>query len=144
MSSRSDRDLLVTGMVLCGSFMTCCAFIASASLCHRTFSSWLQSRGGVVRRSPAVHPPCATDPALVQSLERCQYQTLEGADEQCCAICLVDFEHGETVKRLPCNHIFHDEECISKWLEKSTNCPVCNRDLRECSIVSLDNAITQI
>jgi hypothetical protein len=34
-----------------------------------------------------------------------------------CAICLCDFELGDRVRILPCNHIFHMEE-VDEWLVK--------------------------
>lgn len=47
--------------------------------------------------------------------------------EQQCAVCLTDFTLAETVRKLVCNHMFHDE-CISKWLrERIDNCPLCRK-----------------
>lgn len=47
-------------------------------------------------------------------------------DQPTCAICLDDFEHGETnVRQLPCEHIFHPE-CVDEFLrENSSLCPLC-------------------
>lgn len=33
-----------------------------------------------------------------------------------CSICMEDFHLDEEVKRLPCDHHYH-EECIIRWLE---------------------------
>jgi len=45
---------------------------------------------------------------------------LEGA---CCPICMGVYAVGESVKTLPCGHIFHDN-CIEYWLlNSSTKCP---------------------
>lgn len=42
-----------------------------------------------------------------------------------CAICTADFEVGETVRELPCRHIFHAHE-VDEWLIKRTRtCPTC-------------------
>jgi len=45
-----------------------------------------------------------------------------------CTVCLVDFANGGTedsIKVLPCGHLFHDD-CISLWLTHSRNvCPLC-------------------
>jgi hypothetical protein len=47
-------------------------------------------------------------------------------DTQCeCAICL-DFEGNHNVVELPCKHKYH-RECISQWLQKVNNCPLCKR-----------------
>mmetsp|Transcript_14259 Transcript_14259/g.41850 ORF Transcript_14259/g.41850 Transcript_14259/m.41850 type:complete len:341 (-) Transcript_14259:133-1155(-) len=42
-----------------------------------------------------------------------------------CSICLEDYERGERVRVLPCDHIFHTE-CIVPWLtERAPCCPLC-------------------
>jgi len=41
-----------------------------------------------------------------------------------CMVCLCDFETGDEVKRLPCNHTFHSA-CVSEWLRRSCECPIC-------------------
>lgn len=43
-----------------------------------------------------------------------------------CSICLAQFEPGESLVLLPCDerHSFH-EECITQWLVKSAQCPLC-------------------
>ncbi|KDO18265.1 hypothetical protein SPRG_15509 [Saprolegnia parasitica CBS 223.65] len=47
--------------------------------------------------------------------------------EEACAICLCDYEHGETKLQMPCKHVFH-QECVVRWLEKSATCPLCRQD----------------
>jgi len=46
------------------------------------------------------------------------------AEEKTCCFCLEDFQDGEEIRRLPCFHIFHQEE-IDKWLLENNNCPIC-------------------
>merc|ERR1719193_952911 len=43
-----------------------------------------------------------------------------------CAVCLCDFNDGETVTRLPCGHRFH-HSCVQAWLRRSNRCPLCVR-----------------
>lgn len=41
---------------------------------------------------------------------------LSGNDEEpSCSICLCEYENGESVMRLPCNHIYH-ESCLNSWV----------------------------
>ena len=49
-----------------------------------------------------------------------------------CPICLEDFEVGDTVCMLPCNHAYR-LVCILRWLETSRTCPVCRLELGEGS-----------
>ena len=44
------------------------------------------------------------------------------APVQCC-ICLSDIDTGESVKWLPCAHVYH-AACIDRWLRTEATCPV--------------------
>ena len=47
-----------------------------------------------------------------------------------CSICTEDFNQGEDVRVLPCDHRFHPE-CVDPWLlNVSGTCPLCRIDLR--------------
>lgn len=42
-----------------------------------------------------------------------------------CAVCFEDYLLNENdVRKLPCNHLFH-EKCIFPWLKNNATCPVC-------------------
>ncbi|KAJ4731432.1 RING/U-box superfamily protein [Rhynchospora pubera] len=42
-----------------------------------------------------------------------------------CTVCLEKFNEGESLRLLPeCTHAFH-VDCIDKWLEAHSNCPIC-------------------
>ena len=51
-------------------------------------------------------------------------------EEPSCSICLCEYEIGEKVTRLPCDHIYHTS-CINSWTEQHTRCPLCNHDLMD-------------
>ena len=49
----------------------------------------------------------------------------EFKDQKFCPISQKEFEEGEQIAQLPCNHIFEPEN-ILKWLEKeNATCPIC-------------------
>uniref|UniRef100_W5NE42 E3 ubiquitin-protein ligase RNF181 n=1 Tax=Lepisosteus oculatus TaxID=7918 RepID=W5NE42_LEPOC len=45
-----------------------------------------------------------------------------------CPVCLLEFEEEETVRKMPCQHLFHSG-CIMPWLGKTNSCPVCRHEL---------------
>lgn len=45
-----------------------------------------------------------------------------------CAVCLCEYNEGDTLRRLPCNHNFH-RRCADEWLHRSKRCPLCMQDI---------------
>ncbi|XP_029048446.1 uncharacterized protein LOC117601401 isoform X3 [Osmia lignaria lignaria] len=45
-----------------------------------------------------------------------------------CTICLSEFEDCESVRRLPCMHLFHID-CVDQWLWTNKRCPICRVDI---------------
>jgi hypothetical protein len=45
-----------------------------------------------------------------------------------CQICLDPFSVRDTIRTIPCFHVFH-RECIDGWLEQQGMCPVCSHPL---------------
>ncbi|XP_063992054.1 dual specificity protein kinase splA isoform X2 [Diachasmimorpha longicaudata] len=58
---------------------------------------------------------------LVKKLE-------SGEDMEKCTICLSEFEDCESVRRLPCMHLFH-KDCVDQWLCTNKRCPICRVDI---------------
>lgn len=78
-----------------------------------------------LRRSQ--HPPCRRDDDLAdKSLQVCSYGSMDDTRAaQDCAVCLEEFQEGDTVKVTPqCGHVFHPR-CIDTWLINHVTCPVC-------------------
>jgi hypothetical protein len=45
-----------------------------------------------------------------------------------CSICREDYQDGDTVRLLGCNHYFH-KNCIDSWLSTNDSCPYCRQDV---------------
>jgi len=60
----------------------------------------------------------------IQALPKARF---DRAEEQSCAICLVDYRRGELLTRLECSHFFH-VACITEWMRQATQCPLCRAD----------------
>lgn len=70
------------------------------------------------------------DPPSQTVLDQCvvtSYQKNE--DNKMCVICQCDYEEGEQIKTLTCQHQFHDE-CIMQWLKNHSTCPICHASLK--------------
>lgn len=62
----------------------------------------------------------------------CNLADLESANNNnnCgCSICLAEYNSGDMIIELPCNHLYH-QLCISEWLLLHSLCPLCKADLR--------------
>lgn len=49
-----------------------------------------------------------------------------------CELCLMEYEEGDELLRLPCLHLFHSA-CVRPWLLKKYTCPVCQIDVCEAA-----------
>ena len=54
----------------------------------------------------------------------------EDKDDECCPICLVEYEDGDELRVLPCNHFMH-KDCVDAWLGNNPSCPSCRYSLSE-------------
>jgi hypothetical protein len=53
----------------------------------------------------------------------------EEEKEMKCAICYDDYQEDDILRKMPCDHYFH-KACIDVWMEKRSECPICNQDIR--------------
>ncbi|OIW14500.1 hypothetical protein TanjilG_12093 [Lupinus angustifolius] len=56
-----------------------------------------------------------------------------------CVICQVEYEKGEALVALQCNHPYH-KDCITKWLQVKKVCPICSNEVSAPKMVSNNNA----
>jgi hypothetical protein len=75
--------------------------------------------------NPEVLPKFPFTPSAAPSASGSNAQVL-GRDS--CAVCMTDFEMGDTLRLLPCLHRYHIE-CIDPWFKDKTTCPICNQDV---------------
>lgn len=69
--------------------------------------------------------------ATEQQIEACPQRNATEQDDGECSICLSDFCKDQTILRsLPCGHSFH-RDCIDRWFERSTLCPICKSSLQD-------------
>ncbi|TKY56122.1 E3 ubiquitin ligase BIG BROTHER-related [Spatholobus suberectus] len=52
-----------------------------------------------------------------------------------CVICQVEYEEGEALVAIQCEHPYHTD-CISKWLQIKKVCPICNTEISVPKMVS--------
>ncbi|QPC60743.1 hypothetical protein HYE67_002974 [Fusarium culmorum] len=70
--------------------------------------------------SPAENYKFSQYSELRPSLQSHALETLE-----LCAICLEVFQNSETVRRLTCKHLYH-QQCIDRWFQgRHLTCPLC-------------------
>ncbi|KAK3930450.1 E3 ubiquitin-protein ligase RNF181 [Frankliniella fusca] len=66
-------------------------------------------------------------PASKQAVAGLNVSVIQDEGNQC-PVCLKNFEKGEEVKEMPCQHTFHSG-CILPWLQKTNSCPLCRHEL---------------
>jgi hypothetical protein len=72
-------------------------------------------------------PPPGASQDLIDELKTLKYEPgVIPSDNMTCAICLDDYELGNEIRLLPCNHHFH-KDCADRWLKLNKSCPFCKR-----------------
>ncbi|MGH0183034.1 UNVERIFIED_CONTAM: hypothetical protein FKN15_011050 [Acipenser sinensis] len=71
-------------------------------------------------------PPAAKE--IVQNLPTAMITPAQADKGLKCPVCLLEFEEEETVRKMPCEHLFHSG-CILPWLGKTNSCPLCRHEM---------------
>jgi len=61
-------------------------------------------------------------------IRRLPTRNLTECPEDPCSICQEEYEVGDEVRDLPCEHYFHSA-CIDRWLYIQKKCPLCRHDI---------------
>ncbi|CAN4117568.1 unnamed protein product [Withania somnifera] len=101
-----------------------------SALGRATLSTTRNSRISNVTRVSQVEPPKnGLHPSIISSLPIFLYKKSDPHDTIECSICLRNIEDGELVRILPnCKHNFH-VECIDKWFDCNSTCPICRAEV---------------
>lgn len=68
-----------------------------------------------------------TKDTVIENIKKIKYE--KNFDQKECPIIMVEFEEGEEISQLPCNHLFNTE-ALTRWLKnESYKCPVCRHEL---------------
>ncbi|PWA81899.1 Zinc finger, RING/FYVE/PHD-type [Artemisia annua] len=93
-------------------------------------------------RTPST-PTGGLDPSILKSLPLFVYSSKPDSDANTpeCAVCLSEFETGETGRVLPkCKHSFHTE-CIDMWFHSNSTCPLCRSTVEPVHICEPDQDV---
>ncbi|KAK2702072.1 E3 ubiquitin-protein ligase RNF115-like [Artemia franciscana] len=74
--------------------------------------------------------PHPTPTEKIQSLETVGITETEVKQDLQCSVCLESYKIQESVRKLPCNHLFHSR-CVVPWLELNGSCPLCRKTVVE-------------
>jgi len=72
--------------------------------------------------------------AAKKALNKMGQRTLHKGDKEIdpdfelCAICVESYQVSETIRILPCKHVFH-KSCVDPWLIEHRTCPMCKLDI---------------
>ena len=72
-------------------------------------------------------PPAA--PSAIEALPSVRLTPTHLRNDPCCPVCKEEYQAGEEVREMPCNHLYHSD-CIVPWLRIHNSCPVCRYELQ--------------
>ncbi|KAI7848327.1 hypothetical protein BDC45DRAFT_319484 [Circinella umbellata] len=56
--------------------------------------------------------------------------TITPIEDAVCPICISEYEDGDLICKLWCEHHFH-KKCVESWFVINSSCPLCKRDFRQ-------------
>ncbi|KAI4317560.1 hypothetical protein L6164_025423 [Bauhinia variegata] len=79
--------------------------------------------------------------SVIKSLPVFTYSSKTHPEPVECAVCLSEFEDGESGRVLPCNHGFHID-CIDMWFHSHSTCPLCRTPVE--APAAMDNTGSEV
>ncbi|XVE98121.1 hypothetical protein REPUB_Repub03eG0078000 [Reevesia pubescens] len=119
-------SLAVVIGILCVMFALTFFLLVYAKFCHRGGTVHGDHHPGILNRTRSRFS--GIDKKVIESLPFFKFSSLKGSKQGLeCAVCLSKFEDIEILRLLPkCKHGFHID-CIDRWLEKHSSCPICRQ-----------------
>jgi hypothetical protein len=100
--------------------------VSFEEILHRSFMEHQQRNNGP---PPASKQKVDELPRFELTEERRKYQFENHALEQNnCGVCLEDFQVGDQLIQVPCQHCFH-VDCLQPWISEHNTCPTCRFEL---------------
>ncbi|GAB4839071.1 hypothetical protein Ancab_028599 [Ancistrocladus abbreviatus] len=144
--SSFEPNLAVIISVLAIMFSVTFILLVYAKFCHRSPAPALSTaalfsamdRRGIFSSSTRVS---GVDKTVIESLPFFLFSSLRGAKKGLeCAVCLSKFEEIEILRLLPkCKHAFHIN-CVDRWLESHSTCPLCRQIVNADDIAIFANS----
>lgn len=97
--------------------------------CHSNGASLFTTTGILISGNGSLRDDgrsSGIDKAVIESLPFFRFSALKGSREGLeCSVCLCRFDDAEILRLLPrCKHAFH-VDCIDRWLDSHSSCPLC-------------------
>jgi hypothetical protein len=124
-----EADLIVRTIFLCFGMAMIILIAVFACCCMPIVWRLIQ------RYAPSTSQPLETK--LIDTIAIVTYPPKTSDLLSCpvdCSICLTEYETGNELRKLPCNHYFH-KTCIDRWLSLHNSCPL---DRKPITIHSFD------
>ncbi|KAF2610478.1 hypothetical protein F2Q70_00009213 [Brassica cretica] len=81
-----------------------------------------------ILRADPIRPETLTTVSLADKISPVvRFSDIQTDLEDCCTVCLSDFESDDNIRQLPnCRHVFHDH-CLDRWIVdcRKMTCPIC-------------------
>ncbi|KAH0890453.1 hypothetical protein HID58_052882 [Brassica napus] len=81
-----------------------------------------------ILRPDPIRPETLTTVSLADKISPVvRFSDIQTDLEDCCTVCLSDFESDDNIRQLPnCRHVFHDH-CLDRWIVdcRKMTCPIC-------------------